>query len=70
MNAIRASRGGKAYDATWGRRMRGDGVFADLIARRFAAAVKKHGLDREARGIDELCTDLFRPPGHRQLDLW
>lgn len=67
MNAIRESRGGKAYDAAWGRRMRGEGVFAELIAHRFAVAVKRHGLNRAGRG--ELRTDLFRPPGQRQLDL-
>jgi DNA repair photolyase len=67
MNAIRESRGGKAYDAAWGKRMRGDGVFADLIARRFAVAVKKHGLNSAERA--ELRTDLFLPPGQRQLDL-
>ncbi len=70
MNAIRASRGGKAYDAAWGRRMRGDGVFADLIARRFQGAARKHGLLREQRGQNELRTDLFRPPGRSQLDLF
>ena len=70
MNAIRASRGGKAYDAAWGRRMRGEGPFAELIARRFAAAAKKHGLDREERGQGELRTDLFRPPGQRQISLF
>ncbi|HEX7036110.1 MAG TPA: PA0069 family radical SAM protein [Pseudomonadales bacterium] len=70
MSAIRASRGGKAYDSTWGRRMRGEGVFADLIGRRFAAAVKRFGLEQEGRGQEELRTDLFRPPGHRQMDLF
>lgn len=63
MNTIRDARGGKAYDAAWGRRMRGEGVFADLIARRFAAAVKKHGLDAKHRPA--LDTAAFTPPGHR-----
>jgi DNA repair photolyase len=61
MNAIRASRGGKAYDATWGKRMRGEGAFADLIASRFAVAMKRHGLTREHR--HRLRTDLFVAPG-------
>ncbi|MEQ8858530.1 MAG: PA0069 family radical SAM protein [Pseudomonadales bacterium] len=68
MSAVHASRGGKAYDATWGTRMRGTGVFADLIARRFAAALKKHGL--ECDHGHSLRTDLFRPPGFRQMDLF
>ncbi|MFW6093507.1 MAG: PA0069 family radical SAM protein [Pseudomonadota bacterium] len=67
MNAVRASRGGKDYDARWGTRMRGEGVFADLLARRFAAAVKRHGLTR-GEGF-ALRTDRFRPPGGEQLNL-
>ncbi len=71
MNAIRASRGGRAYDAAWGRRMRGEGVFAELISRRFATAARKHGLLRDdGRGESELRTDLFRPPSRRQMDLF
>ncbi|MGB5067262.1 MAG: PA0069 family radical SAM protein, partial [Albidovulum sp.] len=38
MNRLRDMRGGKDYDATFGQRMRGQGPFADLIARRFAVA--------------------------------
>lgn len=68
MNAIRESRGGKAYNAAWGERMRGTGVFADLIARRFSAGVKKHGLNGATQA--PLRTDLFEPPGQRQLGLF
>jgi len=68
MGAIAQSRGGKAYDAAWGERMRGTGPIADLIARRFAGAVRRHGLGRESR--QGLRTDLFRAPGHRQRDLF
>jgi len=68
MGAIFQSRGGKAYDAAWGERMRGTGPIADLIERRFAIALRKHGLGRESR--PGLRADLFRPPGHRQLDLF
>jgi DNA repair photolyase len=35
MNRIYDSRGGKAYDSTFGVRMRGTGQYADLIAQRF-----------------------------------
>ncbi len=68
MNTIRASRGGKTYDATWGKRMRGDGAFADLIARRFALAVRRQGLDRAES--PRLRTDLFQPPGLAQMPLF
>ncbi len=68
MSAVVQMRGGKAYDSAWGERMRGTGAMADLIARRFAAAVRRHGLS----GGDgpSLRTDLFRPPGYRQLGLF
>lgn len=68
MNAIRASRGGKEYDATWGKRMRGEGPFADLIARRFALALRRHGLSREHH--PPLRTDLFVAPGATQMNLF
>lgn len=58
LNRVRDLRGGKAYDAQWGVRMRGKGVYADLIARRFEVALRKHGLAKPSR--TELRTDLFR----------
>jgi len=68
MAAIRDARGGRAYDATWGKRMRGEGPIADLIARRFALVVRQLGLD-EGRH-EPLRTDLFRVPGPRQERLF
>jgi DNA repair photolyase len=69
MAAIRGAHGGKAYDATWGKRMRGDGPIADLIAKRYEVAIKRHGLSRERMG-SALRTDLFAPPGPRQQSLF
>ena len=43
------------------RRMRGQGVFAELIANRFASALRRAGLENAA--MPELRTDLFEPPG-------
>ena len=57
MNRIRDVRDGKTNDATFGRRQRGTGVYADLISRRFALAVKRLGFP----GIPELDTSLFSP---------
>ena len=37
-------RGGKDYDARFGVRMRGEGVYAQLLAHRFASARKKSGM--------------------------
>ena len=59
MSLIRQMRGGKDYDAEWMKRMRGEGPYADLIARRFEAAIKRHGLTRRSLDLD--CT-RFRPP--------
>ena len=68
MNAIRSTRRGKAYDATWGVRMRGEGAVAELIAQRFSKALKANNLqDGE---MPELRTDLFRLPGHQQMPLF
>jgi DNA repair photolyase len=65
---VRACRGGRLNDPTFGRRMRGEGVHAQLIARRFAVARRKHGLNRLDRGLR---CDLFEPPAgdRRQLRL-
>jgi DNA repair photolyase len=57
---VREMHGGRDYDPAWGKRMRGEGVHADLLARRFEAAVARLGL---ARRTPPLRTDLFRRPG-------
>jgi len=59
MNLLRETRGGKAYDAAWGKRMTGDGVYAWTIGRRFEVATRRLGLNRPR---SRLRTDLFRPP--------
>ena len=59
MNRVRDLRGGKANQSAWGVRMRGQGVYADLIAQRFALARRKHGLAQSAPRT-KLRTDLFR----------
>ncbi len=46
MSLIRQMRGGKDYDSSFGKRMRGEGPFADLIAMRFARAHKQFGFGR------------------------
>jgi DNA repair photolyase len=68
LSLVRACRDGRLNDSTFGRRMRGEGVYAQLIARRFAVARRKHGLDRIDRSLR---SDLFEPPAgdRRQLRL-
>jgi len=60
MSVIRQSRRGRENDAAFGRRRRGSGVFAELIAKRFRLAARRHGLDR---GHPELNAVSFRRPG-------
>ena len=59
MARIREMRGGKDYDATFSTRMKGEGVWAQLIAQRLAKARVRHGLDRERRELD---VTQFRKP--------
>jgi DNA repair photolyase len=60
MSLVNQIRGGKDNDPRFGTRMKGEGVFAELIARRFAVAWKKQGFDRVPR--ETLDTSLFRAP--------
>ncbi|SDV08406.1 PA0069 family radical SAM protein [Pseudomonas mucidolens] len=66
MSLVRQVRGGEVYDSRFGIRMRGEGPFADLLAQRFAKAIKRLGLNRR-EGFNLDCT-AFCPPG-RQLAL-
>lgn len=66
MAIIRDIRGGRDNDPRFGHRMRGQGVWAELIRARFARAKAKAGLP-ETRTV--LRTDLFRPPEGDQLRL-
>jgi DNA repair photolyase len=44
MARVREMHGGRDYDPEWGRRMRGQGVWSDLIAQRFDKAAARLGL--------------------------
>ncbi|MDO5505754.1 MAG: PA0069 family radical SAM protein [Pseudoxanthomonas suwonensis] len=46
MNILSQMRGGKDYDSRFGTRMRGEGVFAQLLATRFARASRALGFGR------------------------
>ncbi len=59
MARIREMRGGRDYDASFGSRMKGEGVWAQLLAQRLAKAKAKYGLDRERRTLD---LTQFRKP--------
>ncbi|MEO5844696.1 MAG: PA0069 family radical SAM protein [Caldimonas sp.] len=59
MARIRDMRGGKDYDSAFDTRMRGEGVWAELIAQRLAKAKRRFGLDGERRELD---LGQFRKP--------
>ena len=48
MSLVQQSRGGKDYDSEFGQRMRGQGVFADLIKQRFLLACRRYQLQNRA----------------------
>ena len=54
MNRVRDMRGGKDYDSDFGSRMKGEGIWADLLKQRFRQAVKRLGLNERTRGILDL----------------
>ncbi|WP_457582454.1 PA0069 family radical SAM protein [Ensifer canadensis] len=59
MSLIRSMRGGKDYDAEFGKRMKGAGPYAWQIGRRFELAAKRLGLNLNRR---QLRDDIFVPP--------
>lgn len=68
MGRIHDLRGGKSYDATFGRRMTGTGPYADLVRQRFSKRAKQLGLNLHE--AEPLRTDLFRRPGGEQISLF
>jgi DNA repair photolyase len=60
LSLIRETHNGKLYDATPGKRRRGEGPYAELLAQRYILAKKRYGfIDK-----DFLRTDLFRKPAY------
>lgn len=68
LSLVRSMRGGKDYDAEWGKRMKGAGPYAWQIGRRFEVTAKKLGFNAERRSLR---SDLFTPleTGAKQLVL-
>lgn len=59
MARVREAHGGRDYDPTWGKRMRGEGAFAELHRHRFLLACKRLGLSEH---LPDLRCDLFAVP--------
>jgi DNA repair photolyase len=61
LSLLREARGGRLNDPRFGHRMRGEGAYAKLLAARFAAACRRHGLnDGRGPGLD--CSLFVRDP--------
>ncbi len=59
LNLVRETRAGALYDSRFGVRQSGTGPYADLLAQRFSAAVRKFGLRAERERLD---TSWFSRP--------
>jgi DNA repair photolyase len=69
MGRVRDVRDGNESDAEFGRRMKGTGPIAELIAQRFTRACREHGLNRSRHAFN---TAAFIPPSEQrpQLELF
>ncbi|SAK82612.1 radical SAM domain-containing protein [Caballeronia fortuita] len=79
MSRVRDMRGGKDYDSNFATRMKGEGLWADMLKQRFQKATKRLGLNARQRGILDM-SEFQRPakrtraappaPANPQLDLF
>jgi hypothetical protein len=58
LHRVEDLRNGRRNDPNFGTRMRGTGVWADLLRQRFALACRRHGFNREPLRLD--CS-LYHP---------
>jgi hypothetical protein len=59
MARVQDLRGGKGYNSRFDQRMKGQGIWAELLAQRFRTTCARLGFNRERV---TLRTDLFAPP--------
>jgi DNA repair photolyase len=62
MNRVREMRGGKDYDSTFGSRMKGEGVWAELIRQRFKIATERLGLSGKGSRFHSMDASQFTRP--------
>jgi DNA repair photolyase len=67
LNRVREIRGGKLNDPNFQSRMRGEGIYAEEMAKLFQLARKKSGITER---WPKLTTEHFRRPGKDQLSLF
>ena len=66
LDRIRQIRGGSLNVSEWGKRLKGEGLFADQLRVLFTATARRAGLNLERH---VLSTAAFRRPGGEQLEL-
>ncbi len=59
MARVQEMRGGKDYNSSFATRMKGEGIWADLIHQRFSKSCRRLGFNRERAELD---LTTFRPP--------
>lgn len=62
MNRVREMRGGKDYESNFGSRMKGEGVWAELIRQRFKIACDRLGLTGHGNRFRQMDHSQFRRP--------
>src|SRR3982751_6903465 len=62
---IEASHNGKVNDSEWGRRMRGSGNIAEIVAMQYRKYTNKYGLNHERLELD--CSQFKRPGEQMRL---
>jgi DNA repair photolyase len=67
MATIRSIRGGRDNEPRFGKRMKPDGVWADLFRSRFTIAMRRHGMTKPRVQLD--CSQFRKPAADGQLSL-
>ncbi|MYN07666.1 PA0069 family radical SAM protein [Massilia sp. FT127W] len=62
MNRVRDMRGGKDYESDFGKRMKGEGVWADLIRQRAEKAIRRFGMEKRGSRFRQLDASQFKRP--------
>lgn len=67
MGTIQSIRGGRDNEPQFGKRMKPEGVWADLFRARFTIAMRRHAMTRPQVRLD--CSQFRRPNANGQLSL-
>ncbi|WP_051152073.1 PA0069 family radical SAM protein [Fodinicurvata sediminis] len=68
LKLVKETRAGHLYESRWGTRMKGRGVYADLLRQRFETATRRLKLNRTENSMD--CNRFRAPRDPRQFELF